>query len=472
MMKTASMAALVVCGLIAGCPIAPTTEATRGESVNLEGPRLGAERTTQDQIESGALSLKQIRARGMRMFTTPFNTDDGYGDGPMDPADPVTPGGRPTLQGNGVFLRVNGLDGQTCLECHSIISNATVPATFGIGGVGGSVTNAIAMPFVIDVSDSEGAGIAGFNGRFINPPFLFGSGGVELLAKEMTADLQQLDTGARATEGEWVELRSKGVGFGMIRYVDGQIDSSRLEGIDDDLVVKPFGRKGEFPTVRSFDVSAMMFHFGMQPNEVVGEDADADGDGVANEVLVGELSALHIFNVTLERPISEPGGAPSERGAQLFNQIGCANCHVPSLTTDRSSLPVTFPEVPRQPFENVFYEVDLTDAAPGFESVPGAGVRVPLFSDLKRHDLGPDLAEDTGGPLDAFFVTARLWGVVDTSPYLHDGRAMTLSDAILLHGGEAEPARAQFRALTSDERTDLLAFLWTLRTPVSPAAGL
>lgn len=474
-MKRASLALLGFAGLIFGCPVLPTNDSgqpTRGADVNLEGPRLGTDRTTQDQITNGALSLKDIRQRGMKMFTTPFNTEDGYGDGPMDPNNPTTPGGRPTLQGNGVFLRVNGLDGQTCLECHSIISNATVPATFGIGGVGGSVTNAIVKPFVIDVTDTEGLGLASFNGRFINPPFLFGSGGVELLGKEMTADLQRLDEIAQENGGDWVALQTKGVSFGMVRYVDGQMDSSRLEGIDDDLVVKPFGRKGEFPTVRSFDLDAMMFHFGMQPTEVVGENTDADGDGVMNEVLTGEISALDIFNVTLERPVAESGGDAAAHGAQLFNEIGCANCHVPALTTERRSLPLTVPEVPTQPFENEFYSVDLTGPAPGFEPVRGGGVRVPLFSDLKRHAMGPDLAEDTGRPLDSFFITARLWGVADTSPYLHDGRAMTLSDAILMHGGEAQEARDRFQALSEPDRNDLLSFLWTLRTPVAPAAGL
>jgi hypothetical protein len=101
---------------------------------------------TQEQIVNKELSLREIRLAGLRVFTTPFNKIDGYGDGPMDFNDTVSPGGRPTLQGNGTLLRANGLDGQTCLECHSLLSAATVPPRLGIGGVGGSVTNAMIMP--------------------------------------------------------------------------------------------------------------------------------------------------------------------------------------------------------------------------------------------------------------------------------------------------------------------------------------
>jgi hypothetical protein len=71
----------------------------------------------------------------------------------------------------------------------------------GIGGVGGSVTNVMFMPTQIDLKHSAQAGLVSFDGRFINPPFLFGSGGIELLGKEMTVDLQALKAQARAIRG-------------------------------------------------------------------------------------------------------------------------------------------------------------------------------------------------------------------------------------------------------------------------------
>lgn len=439
-----------------------------------EGPRLGPNRIEQSDITSGTLGLLEIRTAGLKMFATPFNRYDGYGDGRMSPSDPVSPGHRPTLQDNGTFLRVNGLDAQTCMECHSVGSNTTAPFTFAIGGVGGANNNAMFQPRDIDVDDERGNGFAFYDGRFINPPFLFGSGGVELLGKEMTAELQVLKRRAHAQPGTPVALAAKGVSFGTITYDSGTdtYDTTGVQGVDADLVVRPFGRKGEFHSVRAFDVGAMRFHFGMEPVEEVGLDVDHDGDGVVNEVLVGELSALHVFNTNLERPEQRDTTPDTDAGFRTFQTIGCAQCHVPALRTRKKVLTYSFPEVPTQPDANVFYQVNLSTSPAGFDPDPLGGLSVPLFSDLKRHDMGPELAEDFGSPLDALFITARLWGVADTAPYLHDGRALTLTDAILAHGGEAQAQRDAFAALTSTETIQLLGFLRTLRTPEHPASDL
>jgi hypothetical protein len=418
------------------------------------------------------MSLDEIRSAGLKMFSTPFNKRDGYGDGPMNPLDTTGPGGRPTLGGNGTFLRVNGLDGQTCFECHSIVSNASVPAKLGIGGVGGSVTNAIFQPTFIDVTDTLNIEQAAMDGRFINPPFLFGSGGIELLAKEMTADLQALKQFAEQNPGLPVQLETKGVDFGELVFDGVEFDVSGVEGIDADLVVRPFGRKGEFATVRAFDEAAMMFHFGMQPVEVVGEDIDEDGDGVSNEVLIGELSALVIFNTTLHRPTEDNLNDSALQGSEIFVSVGCASCHKPALESNSEVLTYSFPEVQEDPSVNVFYEVNLTRAPAKFKKSKRGGIEVPLFADLKRHDMGPGLAETFGHPMDAQFTTARLWGVADTAPYLHDGRALTLGEAILLHGGEAQDARDQFAALAEEDQAKLLEFLLSLRTPRNPASDL
>jgi hypothetical protein len=69
------------------------------------------------------------------------------------------------------------------------------------------------------------------------------------------------------------------------------------QGIDEDLVVRPFGRKGENFSMRDFDRGAMQFHFGIQPNEVFGANTDEDGDGLQNEFTAGEMSALHFVDV-------------------------------------------------------------------------------------------------------------------------------------------------------------------------------
>ncbi len=435
---------------------------------------LAGDRMTQAEIESGALSLDEIRTAGLKIFSSPFNKLDGYGDGPVNFADTTSPGGRPSLQNNGTFLRVNGLDAQTCMECHSVGSNAVAPFRFAIGGVGGSNNNAIFQPREIDVADVAANGFAFFDGRYINPPFLFGSGGVELLAKEMTRDLQDLKFFAELNPGVDVELVTKGTDFGTLVYDDATetFDTTRVAGIDPDLVVRPFGRKGEFATVRGFDVEALSFHFGMQPVELVGENVDADADGVENEILVGELSALHVFNTNLEAPIFGTFNEDAIEGIGVFLSIGCANCHTPILNTEARELTYSFPEVEADPSANVFLASDLVSGPAGFQQSAGGGVRVPLLSDLKRHDMGPGLAESFGGKLDSEFITARLWGVADTAPYLHDGRALTLTEAIEAHGGEAEPVRDAFVALEDLDKIRLLSLLRALRTPLDPASDL
>ena len=71
-----------------------------------------------------------------------------------------------------------------------------------------------------------------------------------------------------------------------------------------------------------------------------------------------------------------------------------------------------------------------------------------IFTDFKRHDLGPNFHEiNYDGTLRTEFLTTALWGVGNTAPYGHDGRSMNLKDVILRHGGEAQAARDDFAQL-------------------------
>jgi CxxC motif-containing protein (DUF1111 family) len=218
-----------------------------------------------------------------------------------------------------------------------------------------------------------------------------------------------------------------------------------------------------------------MFHMGMQPVEEVGVDIDADGDGVVNEVLSGEVSALEIFITTQERPLQLPMSQAASRGFRRFGQLGCTDCHTPAMTTASPVLTYSLPEIATDPSQNVFFAVDLRDDPAGFESAESGGIVVPMFSDLKRHDMGPGLAESLFAATpqqNREFITAKLWGVADSAPYLHDGRALTLSEAIELHGGEAQPARDAYVGLTTDRKNQIIAFLRTLRNPQSPNADV
>jgi hypothetical protein len=175
---------------------------------------------------------------------------------------------------------MNGLDSQTCLECHSILSNATIPATFAVGGVGGVSDNAIPGVIDPDINDSLINGFAAIQGRFINPPFSFGSGGVELLGKEMTADLQALKAEAVNNPGTVVNLITKGVSFGSISFDGSVFYTSNIKGID-------------------------------------------DGDGVVNELTVDELSVLHIFQVALERPVKTAQNNHTRNGRESRDTHRC-----------------------------------------------------------------------------------------------------------------------------------------------------
>jgi CxxC motif-containing protein (DUF1111 family) len=113
-----------------------------------------------------------------------------------------------------------------------------------------------------------------------------------------------------------------------------------------------------------------------------------------------------------------------------------------------------------------------------FPKAPGGGIVVELFSDLKRHDMGEGLKESFNTANDTAnreYITPRLWGIADTAPYLHDGRALTLVEAIQWHDSvdsEAAPAAQAFAALNETEKNQLIAFLLTLRTPDNPNADV
>ena len=463
------------------------------------------------QNELYELSRDELRLAGMRMFTNPFLKSQGFGDG--DDLEPTgAQGRRGTLQANGTFQRIGGLDAQTCLECHSIISRRTVPMTFGIGGVGGvnnTVLGAGGNTFVdLDLSNpkSNFEKKKNIDGRVINPPFIFGAGGVELIANEMTAELQaQL---VAAPNGATTALSAKGVSFGSVTkdaagniVVDANGNAVGAEGTaklnpltasgyhnEEFMVVAPFGRKGDEKSTRTFDIGALSFHFGMgvtvsasdeefvfdsYGEEVQVTTTDHDLDGVHDEVTQGELSALSAFVATAQTPHQKKLNISAERGKALMANIGCTVCHRPKMESNSPLLGLRFPEVANDPSKNVYTQLDMTEKPMKFKENEIGGITVPLFADLKRHYMGPSLEEFNG---DGMFTTMRLWGVADTAPYLHDGRALTIRDAIEEHGAddtsEAHDAVTAFKNLSAESQDDVLEFLDTLRSPKGTFNGL
>ena len=174
-------------------------------------------------------------------------------------------------------------------------------------------------------------------------------------------------------------------------------------------------------------------------------------------------------------------------GVRLFHRIGCADCHVQTLTidNDRRIADVSVALDPEQgnPFNQLFAtaiglfeEIEDNSGFPTIKSPAGESFVVEnIFTDFKRHDLGPNFWEKNfDGTIQKEFMTEPLWGVGSTGPFGHDGRSPTLRDVILRHGGEAQAARDEFAQLTERQRRKIESFLdqLVLFSPPSTASTL
>ncbi|MCA8976579.1 MAG: hypothetical protein KDC98_17795 [Planctomycetes bacterium] len=158
-----------------------------------------------------------------------------------------------------------------------------------------------------------------------------------------------------------------------------------------------------------------------------------DQDGVPDpEISHDELGDLIAFSRFLAPPEPMPFDDAARRGENTFRDIGCAKCHIPELASSRGP--------------------------------------VRAYTDLLIHDMGPDLADgisfgnatpsQSSPAHNGFeFRTQPLWGVSHFAPYLHDGRAATLDEAIRMHAGEALAIQNAYVALPDRQREDLLSFL-------------
>ncbi len=410
-------------------------------------------RPFQHELESGRFSTEDWFTMGGQLFTMNFSESMGFGGADLPSMSRFHRGER------------GGPDARRCASCHW---------RGGPAGAGDAADNAF----------FRGDGNLESTALVRNPPSLLGAGWKQLVAEEMTAELAAL-------REEYVEfarsegaafrapLRTHGVSFGaLIVSESGEIDTSEVEGIDDDLVVRPFGWKGAFIDLRDVVEDALNVHHGLQstylartaPKARVGDGGprDPDADGVEDEINEGQVSLLTMFIAMQDVPVDQPPLEPDQvllyaRGRQSFADLGCAECHVPQLPIERSRyiLP-SRDDDGREPLE-----VDLLQdgAQPRLQPDPITARRtLALYSDLKRHHMGDALAEpraDAGVDADVF-LTPPLWGIARSRPYLHDARAPTLEDAILLHGGEAQASRDAFDDLSEDERAPLRVFLTSL----------
>ena len=311
------------------------------------------------------------------------------------------------------YLRLNGLDSQSCWECHNFIGSERLPDTrsyslarkqSSTGGAGGFAGNAFIN-----------ANLPNPIFMFIrNAPHVFGSGYAQELAEEMTLDLLGLRTialrDALANPGVAASqaLKAKSIAFGFfvvsylgdpgnkpglstvidqLNNLPGQnppgfkIEWDKIQGVSSDLVVRPFQFKGIASNVRNFVRDACDFHFGMEPREsnpgfdTPGENHDSDNDGIPDELSVGDISALTIYTMVVRPPFqvqSEDGteNRLAERGRNIFEgnevftkAVSCARCHTPTLQLIDSIAVVRDPSKDRVKF--------------GPEQLAGNGIGLP-----------------------------------------------------------------------------------------------
>lgn len=382
-----------------------------------------------------------------------------------------------------------GADGSSCRGCHFV---------GGPDGAGSSTQRALFR--------GDGARVSSAIVR--DAPHVMGLGYVSRIAREMEAELLVLlteaeDIAATTTLPVHVPLVAKGIDFGeLVALPGGSVDRSLVEGISPDLRVRPFGRKGRHTDLVAVVDEALAVHHGLQSasrlrehageTDVIGDgpEEDPDGDGVVATaltregqpgaetspaqavLLAGYLSLLGVPEI--HPPRRADLLVAWTRGRELLDEVGCTACHVEKLVMNEdlvelqaragyaTSLSFTLEDNGQEP------RALRTDDGPG----AGPGGRIPIFAytDLKRHDLGPDIAErvaeelpDGAGAIPgSVWLTRSLWGLADTAPYMPDGRATTLDEAIALHGGEAASARDAYSALDEEEQAALRMFLLSL----------
>lgn len=349
-----------------------------------------------------------------------------------------------------------------------------------------------------------------------------GSGFVEMLARQMTADLQaERDA---TPPGTSTRLTSKGISFGMLTHnAAGTWNTSQVVGLaapsvssngitPPSLIIRPLHQVGNVISLRQFSNNAFNHHHGMQAEERFGLNTDPDGDGVTNELTVADLTAVSMFQATLAVPGRVIPHDPAVERANLkgeaaFNQIGCATCHATlSLTANNNPglpgqpgwmyfepnpyNPATGPNAPNlqlgptnYPVSAPALAVDLTSDTlplPRLRARHG-GVLVEAYTDLKLHDISAtsdpatdpeceplDQNQPAGSPQffagNCKFITRKLWGFYNQGgAFMHHGKFTTAREAVEAHHGEAESQRLAFDSLPPDLQNGLIEFLKSLQ---------
>ena len=414
-------------------------------------------RSIPKRVAAGQVCLGELADLGQLLFEHEYGFADGLG------------GGEAATAPTGPFRRVHdgvfgGPETISCPSCHWV---------GGPNGAGAETDNAFL--------DGDGERTASGDER--NPPALVGLGVVQALAREMSRDLQRqradlVRDAARAGDAREARLTAKGVDFGVLRVTPkGEVDASGLRGVDADLVVKPFGWKGTLATFTDFAAEALQIHIGIQSDvlarerlarEVLGERrrsrAIPDGDGVRDELgrgpVRGDDGASGAARAA-DRRAADPGSparaAPRRRCCRRRRRASpTTSSAAASSSTSSAARAATCRcwcsrarSLDVDGLPPIDLARDMRQPALSYDPTLG-GYPVWLFSDLKRHDMGQGQrrpARAARRRASSEYLTPRLWGVADSAPYLHDGRAPSFDYAIAGHDGEGAAARAAFDAL-------------------------
>jgi len=477
--------------------------------VDLAAANIGREIAVPEHLADGdefRVPLRRLLEHGKLLFEAQWTTQEGglrpltkgTGSPIVDPSSP--------LVFPRAFNRISAMDANSCAGCHN--------APFGIAGGGGDfVTGVFVLGQRFDFATFDHTdpiptrgvqqennlpatmqGIANYRATL----GMFGSGYIELLAREVTADLQAIRD--RLQPGQSAALTSKGVAFGRLaRRADGTWDTSLVEGLSapslasagaaapPNLIIRPFHQAGAVVSLRQFSNNAFNHHHGIQSTERFGQNTDPDGDTFRDEMSRADVTAVSVFQATLAVPgrviPRHPAIEAAVRlGERRFAEIGCAVCHVPELPL--ASAIYTEPS-PYNPAGNLqvgqapTYAVDLNRndlPQPRLERRHRVTM-VPAFTDLKLHDICSGPGDPNAEQLDMqaaagsmgffagnrFFLTRKLWGAANEPPYFHHGQFTTLRQAIENHDGEARSQKQAFLALPGHERDAIVEFLKTLR---------
>jgi CxxC motif-containing protein (DUF1111 family) len=207
-----------------------------------------------------------------------------------------------------------------------------------------------------------------------------------------------------------------------------------------------FGWKAQTASLADFVQAACANELGLgnpgqaQPRPLSRPDYQAPGP----DLTAKQCDQLTAFVASLSRPMErlpQTAAAAEEarEGKKVFQTIGCADCHTPNLG----------------PVEGIYSDLLLHRMG------------APLVGGGSYNDPPPEKPEfkPGEGPQPDEWRTPPLWGVADSAPYLHDGRASTLDEAIRMHGGQGANAAQRYAKLVPTEQTRLVAFLKTLRAP-------